>query len=359
VGWDASFDTHIWIFAVGRGNAAFIRTGMNHGFILDMNAVDFDVAQFVREKFVPRLDLYAQPNSKEKGRKIAQAILSHPHGDHISQCAELQRDRPLHPALLTCPHDKSPDGGGLDERLNWKRICNRESDAENVRTYQELYRQRTLPLQTIQYVQGRNVPNLEYGIFYIRPPVCEKIHPNNDNEYGNSTCIMFYLRHGNSSILFPGDMTPQGMGYVLAEREGVEKRYTKFNARWAGQNPNQHCKTGGQPSLKSLLGQGLTVLVAPHHGLESCYCPSMFAQLPGRRPRLVVISERIKTHENDGDTDPKYNCGSGLLVDIEGRQTQRPSVHTKQDHHLLIVFQNSGGVRVYADRDPNRLFDKV
>jgi ribonuclease BN (tRNA processing enzyme) len=167
--WEYSLDTHVWIFSVGRGNAAFIRTGMNQGFILDMNASEFDVAKFIKDNFVSKLDSYSE-------HKIAQAVLSHPHGDHIAKCGEVRKGCPLEPALLTCPHHKDPVDGSPSEKLNWDRIINRESDAENVEIYKSLYAQRNLPLQTIQYVPGRNVPNLEYGIFYIRPPVCEKIH---------------------------------------------------------------------------------------------------------------------------------------------------------------------------------------
>src|SRR5437879_1499291 len=50
--WENSAETHIWIFNVGRGNAAFIRTGLNHGLILDMACSDeFSPAQFVRDTF--------------------------------------------------------------------------------------------------------------------------------------------------------------------------------------------------------------------------------------------------------------------------------------------------------------------
>ena len=66
-----SLSTHIWIFSVGRGNAAFIRTGLNQGFILDMNSLDFDPAEFIKKNFVSKLDAY---NSK----KIAQAVLRIP-----------------------------------------------------------------------------------------------------------------------------------------------------------------------------------------------------------------------------------------------------------------------------------------
>ena len=68
-----SLSTHIFVFAIGRGSAAFVRSGLKQGFILDMGGGDlFDPARFVMERLVPGLDEY-------KKNKIAQAILSHPH----------------------------------------------------------------------------------------------------------------------------------------------------------------------------------------------------------------------------------------------------------------------------------------
>src|SRR5882672_46528 len=117
VDWNLKNSTQVWIFSVGRGNAAFIRTGLNQGFILDMNATDFNVAEFVEKHFVPKLDKY-------EDNAIAQAVLSHPHGDHIAQCEKLH-DK-LYPLLLTCPHDKDfKDGTPSKEKLNWNRIRNR------------------------------------------------------------------------------------------------------------------------------------------------------------------------------------------------------------------------------------------
>src|SRR5260370_5065329 len=304
--WQESLATHIWIFSVGRGNDAFIRTGLNQGFILDMNASEFDPAQFVKKKFVKKLSAY-------KERSIAQAVLSHPHSDHIAQCDELVEGEDLHPQLITCPHDKDfSDGKASNEKLNWDRIKNQDKDKGIVDTYKGLYKGRSLPLQTIKFDSSRTIPNLEYGIFYVRPPVCEKLHETDDNAYGNSTSIMFYLRHGTNSILFPGDMTPEGMQRVLKGGTGVEKRYTKFSREWAQAHPDAHSKTNGQPNLKELLSErGLTILVAPHHGLESCYSEELYKAIKGEKPRLVVISERRLVHENDGKTDQNYQSEKG------------------------------------------------
>lgn len=356
--WNDSLATHIWIFSVGRGNAAFIRTGLNQGFILDMNATDFDPAAFIKRTFLRKLDSYG-------GNPIAQAILSHPHADHIAQCSELAKEGRLYPTLLTCPHSKNfNDGTPSNEKLNWDRIKNQEKDKPLVETYKGLYEPRSLPLQTIRFDSSRTIPNLEYGIFYNRPPVCETLHEKDDNAYGNSTSIMFYLRHGNNSILFPGDMTPEGMKNILEETKGVEKRYTVFNREWAERNKESHSTTGGQPSLKSLLkNRGLTILVAPHHGLESCYSPELYTAMKGEAPRLVVISERRRAHENDGKTDDRYQKrdvgATGLKVQCEGKEDMCFSLTTKNGHHILINFDSSGGPTIFAEKDPDKLLEKL
>ncbi len=211
--WNNSLCTQIWIFSVGRGNAAFVRTGLNQGIIIDVGKNgDFDPAAFIEKEFLPKLTKYPTNN----GKAIAQAILSHPHSDHISQCEMLMEDKPLNSNLHTCPHDKDYAGGiPSNEKLNWDRIVNPDGSEELVETYRKIYEKRTLPLQTIQYDSSITIPNLQYGIYYIRPPVCEELHESDDNQYGNATSIMFYFRHGNQTILFPGDMTPEGMAHIL------------------------------------------------------------------------------------------------------------------------------------------------
>jgi hypothetical protein len=34
--WKNTAASYIWIFPTGRGNSAFVRTALNHGFILDL-----------------------------------------------------------------------------------------------------------------------------------------------------------------------------------------------------------------------------------------------------------------------------------------------------------------------------------
>ena len=214
----------------------------------------FDPVAFVDEQFVSKLTKY-------KDSSIAQAVLSHPHRDHISQCSALEKGSDLCPALLTCPHNKPATP---EEAVDWDRF--ESSDALDA--YKALFEgdKRNPPLQTILFDSDRTVPNLEYGIYYVRPPICDGIH-SDDNQYGNATSIVFYYRHGQHTVLFPVDITPEGLRHILYEDEGTEKRCTVFDTGTVEENPDWHTTTGDQPSLWSRLNDGgLTMLLAPQNG---------------------------------------------------------------------------------------------
>ena len=100
------------------------------------------------------------------------------------------------------------------------------------------------------------------------------------------------------------------------------------------------------------------MLVAPHHGLESCYSKELFAAMWGGKPSLNVLSERRKAHDGDGTTDARYQSevgARGLSVDVNGNRAVRRSVSTKNGHHILITFAGSGVPRVYLRQNPENL----
>lgn len=354
--WEKSAETHIWIFNVGRGNAAFVRTGLNNGFIIDMACSDeFSPAKFIRDTFSKKLMKY-------KESRIAQVILSHPHRDHIQECEYLKKGATLSPTLLTCPNDRQPG-----EEVDWNRIKDdREGSAELLQTYRDLFEKRTPPLQTILYESNtRLASTLEYALYYLRPPECAKLHPEEDknNEYGNATSIVFYLRHGINTILFPGDMTPEGMVRLLNDGKGVEKRFTVFESSFNEKHPDWHEKTSDQPGLSTLLGEhGVSILVAPHHGLQSCYSQDLYDAMKDGQPELVVISEKRHTRPQDGEIHEDYRGdggASGLYVWKDEKRQKIHSLSTANGHHVLIVFNGTGVPKVYAEKDPEALLEIV
>lgn len=174
---------------------------------------------------------------------------------------------------------------------------------------------------------------------------------------------MFYLRYGINSILFPGDMTPEGMERILDDGEGVEKRYTLFKPSFVRDHPDWHKETLDQPSLSTLLEEyGLSVLVAPHHALESCFSERLYETIKGGKPQVVIISEKRHTRPQDGTIHATYQSedgASGLNVWIDGIRQKRFSVSTANGHHILITFNGTGIPKVYAEKDPDDLLSYV
>lgn len=350
--WYETLNGYVWLFNVGRGLCAFIRTPLNQGILIDCgSSEDFSPIRFIRHKIFPRLDSC-------KGHKIAQVVISHPHVDHFSDINLLlpkeAKENIFNPYLLTCPHDKSDD-----EALNWKRVENPKGTEQIVERYRDSYKGRYLPLQTIPLDSPRTVPNLEYGIFYIRPPVCEKIYLTDNLKYTNSTSLVMYLRYGYQTILFPGDMPSEAMKWILDEKKGLEKRYTKFDRAFA-ESSTWHRETSNQPSLKNLFAErGLTILVAPHHGLESGFSADLYDALRDGKPNLVIISEKRHYRPEDGSVHGIYQSdsgASGLDVYVEGELIKkRRSLTTRTGHHVGLVFTGTHETRVYAERDPLKL----
>jgi len=201
-------------------------------------------------------------------------------------------------------------------------------------------------------------------LYYLRPSVCDDLHPpEDDNEYGNATSIMFYLRHGVNTILFPGDMTPEGMERILSDGDGVEKRFTIFKPGFAKDHPGWHEETSDQPGLATQLDKyGLSILVAPHHALESCFSQELYDALPDGKPDLVVISEKRHTRPQDGEIHATYqgqNGAKGLNVWIDGVREKRYSLSTANGHHILIIFNGTGVPKVYAEKDAAELLSVV
>jgi len=164
--------------------------------------------------------------------------------------------------------------------------------------------------------------------------------------------------------LIPGDMNPDTFTHLLEEDEGLEKRYTIFDRSQSVLHPDWHKVTSDQPSLKFLLGSyGLSILVAPHHGLESGFSKDLYRSIKSEKPGLVVISEKRHLSDKDGKVDPFYqseNGAKGQYVYIEGKREACYSVSTRNNHHILILFQGTGGnPEVFLEKDPEKLLNKL
>jgi len=348
--WMHTKNLYAWIFNTGRGMAVCLRFPDNRGILYDLGkSEDFSPTAFIRKNIAPSLRSYC-------GKKIAQCIMSHPHSDHIGEVDEVTAHpriaRPLVPYFVSCPNEK-----GTGEALDFSRI-ERKDNADIIARYRKSYSGRTPPLQTIVPGQSEKpIQDFEYGLYYMRPPAVGNIHEKNDQHYGNGVSIAMYVRYGKLSLLLPGDVTPEVLPDILDDTKNVEKRFSPFYNNGYGNTANWHTARLNQPGLGQLLGKhGLSALVAPHHGLESCYCEELFDAIRGGKPIINVISDKRKTSDTDGKVHPRYHREDGafgLNVDVEGAPEFRYGVSTKNGQHILVVLRaGASQPAVYLRSDP-------
>ncbi len=356
-----------WIFNVGRGNCAFIRTPSRDGILIDCGGGD-EVIDGIEEYLLPTCREQALGDFDET--RLAQVVISHPHVDHFLQ---IKRANALHPCFWTCPHDKTSPQGYPDERLDWELVSNPDGSGDLEEAYRDAYAKRRLPLQA--FAPASEIPHFAYGLFYLPPPQCkpledelrEKGNGLPKGDYANNVSIMAYFWFNGNSILFPGDMMPSGMSKSLSI--GCENRLVGdgFAERFAKQSASAE-------TFRKWVNAGCSILVAPHHGLESAYSPEFFRSLPAQDPRvgLVVISEKTEPGPCDGKVHPNYqNRGAGK---VRGMQVQNQngmlqeclSVTTRSQGHCLIGFRGVDDIGVVVSQDlewiltdgPQYVFDR-
>jgi len=352
-----------WIFNVGRGNCAFVLTPSKDGILIDCGGEETIISS-VRKRILPLCREHKW--GQDKRTRVGQVLISHPHVDHFRNIEEVID---FNPFLWTCPNDKFPSTGYPDERLDWDLIENLGESEELEDLYRSAYAGRNLPLQT--FVPTSQIPHFSYGLFYIPPPQCKPIENSintsesqlPEKDYANNTSIMVYFRFNKNSILFPGDMMSSGMKRALEVGcenrlvgEGIAEQFAKRSA--------------SAEALRKWVNGGCSVLVAPHHGLESAYSPEFFASLPVADPRVgvVVISEKAKPRKDEGNVHSNYQSNEKVkgisVIRDDGTKAKKLSVTTRTDGHCLVAFRGMDEISVVVSQDlewiiskgPERLF---
>jgi hypothetical protein len=354
--WTTSNKTYIWLFNTGRGLSICFRLPNNIGLLYDVGCSDdFSPVEFVESEILPHLDKY------NKSYNPGQLLISHLHADHIQEVKKINESEKYNPGLITLPHDKDVDGQE-DEKIDFTRIEN-DDNKELLDEYKRLYEKRNPPLQSLEYTKCPTTSrDVVYGIYYMRPPEVDKIHSTDDHLYGNGVSLCLYLRHNRHSIWICGDITPDVHEDVLTGEESVERRFTYFKGNPESTPDTFHTKTSSQPTPEELFDDySLTLLVAPHHGLESCFCQALFDLIPGGRTQLNVISEKRHLSENDGKVDSRYsdaNYSEGIYVNIDRVQDKRRMVSTRNGHHMLFILgRDSTHPKVFLRKDPYDLLN--
>jgi beta-lactamase superfamily II metal-dependent hydrolase len=332
-----SCNLEVIVFNVERGLSIYIKTPQNYSIIYDFGSTaDFSPTKLYKDSnILEYLSDYSEPSFGSK--IIAQSIISHPHLDHIS---DLTNENTLfigeNSFYVTCQNDKDSNKKG--QAIDFSRINNPDEAADEIENYKSLYRNRCLPLSTLINYSEENI-NLKIGYYYITSKQAEDLFPNDDQNYSNSLSLVLYLYYNGYSILIPGDITPEAFEIIYNGK--CEKRFTDYSIKQSIEKGESWAKeTSDQPNLKHLLKKKLTVLIAPHHGLESGYPEFLFNDLGENKPDIIVISDKRHNAENSGKIHKNYQNGVASLGIIhEGKK--RYSLSTANDGHIKISFKEN------------------
>lgn len=353
----------LYLFNVGRGLSILIKTPQNQIIIYDAGST---------EGFSPVEDIYNSEDffsemSEYEERKIAQFIISHPHLDHISDLTEenalfLQENS----SLITCQNDKE-DPDYLDYKIDFSLINNPNEDCNQLENFRNLYSERKLPLVTM----NSNVDGVDFkfGYYYLtHKQIDEHIRSsrekkdydddyseNEKQDYTNSLSIVLYIYYLGNSILIPGDITPWALEEIL--KGNCEKRFTNYKKIKSDiTRKNWTSKTCDQPKLGTLLQQGLTFLVAPHHGLKSGYCKYLFDLLGEHKPKVILISEKSESANSGSVADQYQNstCSTGIYD--EATEKIRWSLTTRKDGNIKITINKDSKWAISTNTNYEELF---
>jgi len=258
-------------------------------------------------------------NKRNIGKyEINQLFLSHLDNDHISDFTKFMDI--FYPIFLTCPNDNNkPDFNGQKQSELFKintDLYGEENDVKKlVLTHmreERSPRMANTPLVSI----SENI-----SLFFIKPKECELVEELRVN-YANNISLILFIELNGKSILFPGDILPDGMSYLIQNN----------------------------PDFKSKLNNiGVDFLIAPHHGLSTSFSERLFQELAGNRTRLNIISEKVRrqdSEENRSIVDSRY-----YITEYSSGQNslEKNAVKTSLGHIVIDLESGDGEIKQLQD----------
>lgn len=220
-------------------------------------------------------------------------IITHPHSDHMADI-EIIRKSGMGPNVLLRPNG-----------IPCEDIKNGNTDQEVVNAYLAIDSRYIYPVALENDICN---PACTAGVgFKVFKP----------NKYSasdlNNRSLVVVLTYGGTTILLPGDCTPAAMKELLENHSFVD-------------------------AIK-----GTNVLIAPHHGHESCYCKELMELI---RPWICIASDGRDVQEVSAISKYGEYC-SGIRFRNRDRQVdRRVCLTTRYDGDIVVDIPCCGGVFV-------------
>ena len=246
---------------VQHGSAAYINTPAREHIVIDLGVGSYKGAD---RQFSPLLHL----KHNYGVQRLDGVVITHPHRDHLDDIGNFDKLNPR--VLLRLTHLSADDTHG----------GNRREDNSIIQQYLDIstrYNQDVSPGES-----PFRPPPRGHTIQTFTPTSCSRSNLNNHS-------VVTVVTYASSKLLLPGDNEPPSWEELLARqafREAVS---------------------------------GTDILLAPHHGRDSGFCPALFDHIS---PRLTVISDGRfcdtsataryggvtqgwKVHQRDGTTEER------------------------------------------------------
>ena len=235
--------------------------------------------------------------NKQQINKIDWLVISHPHTDHMADLGTIIRLGMLPTVLTTATtiaestiKEKNQDQGAVETYLSTCRIYNS-------------------PLKSCY--DPYNPENTGGVVFATFAPI--KYAESNLN---NRSLVVVAV-YGGTKILFMGDCTVDAQRELLSNSSFAE-------------------------AIK-----GTNVLIAPHHGHDSCYCQELMDVIA---PWLCIVSDGKDSPEVSAVSKYGEHCSGIMFRNCNNERDKRVCLTTRNDGHITVDIPYCGGVYVQASK---------
>ena len=227
--------------------------------------------------------------------KLAWLVITHPHSDHMSDLGEIIR-LGMDPPVLTRASELAEASIRADN-----------SDQASVNTYISFDRRYN---SSIKAIDNPYDPNNMGGVQfrYFAPVKCAEGDLNNRS-------LVIAAEYGGTRILFMGDCTN------AAQREPLE-----------------------DPSFVEVV-EGTHILVVPHHGHESCYCPELMRKMC---PWICIASDAKDTQGVSATDAYGTHCSGRMFGNASAVREQRFCLTTRKDGYIVVDVPAVGGISIHT-----------
>lgn len=230
-----------------------------------------------------------------KDEPVHYLIFTHPHKDHIESLISLDYRNPLQ-----IKKNNNIPNVLIDNQIN---KANNEYDKEIFRRYKRLNQRYT---NYVSNEKSYNNPRNNGGIT-IKHFIPSEKNSDDLNDYSIAT----YLYYNGFKILLMGDNTQRNIDELMNDYNTSEI-------------------------------ENIDVLLAPHHGRESCYNYDFVKYV---NPRITIISD--KPEDNNESASDKYGDNSrGMYISKNGKREFRSCITTRNDGNITLTIDDSNNFSI-------------